>query len=266
MANVVGIRFSSAGKIYYFQPNNLDLHLGEKVIVETSRGVEYGEVVVTPRDIPDEELSLPLKTVIRKATAADELQARQNREKEKEAFAICEKKIKEHDLPMKLIKVEYTFDVSKIIFYFTAENRVDFRQLVRDLASIFRTRIELRQIGVRDEAKMLGGIGSCGRVFCCSAFLEGFEPVSIRMAKDQGLSLNPGKISGNCGRLMCCLRFENDVYEKLKEVTPPEGAIVQTPDGKGTVIESQPISGKVKVRLENKEMKEYKTSDIKINK
>ncbi|NLP44523.1 MAG: stage 0 sporulation family protein [Peptococcaceae bacterium] len=213
MAKVVGIRFKKAGKIYYFLPGGLDLKLNDYVIVETARGMEFGEVVLPLREIAEEEIVSPLKEVIRKATAEDIKQYKENKKKEKDAFQICLTKIASHNLPMKLIDVEYTFDGNKIIFSFTAEGRVDFRELVKDLAAVFRTRIELRQIGVRDEAKMLGGIGSCGRELCCSLFLGDFEPVSIRMAKDQNLSLNPTKISGICGRLMCCLKYENGCYE-----------------------------------------------------
>ncbi|NMA69256.1 MAG: stage 0 sporulation family protein [Desulfitobacterium sp.] len=216
MIEVVGVRFKPAGKIYYFSTANQELNVHDHVIVETARGVEYGECVLGPRMVSEEELVQPLKPVIRKATPEDELIVSDNRQKEREAFDICLKKIAAHGLPMKLIDVEYTFDGNKIIFSFTAEGRVDFRELVKDLASVFRTRIELRQIGVRDEAKMLGGIGSCGRVLCCSTFLGDFEPVSIRMAKDQKLSLNPSKISGICGRLMCCLKYENDIYDEEK--------------------------------------------------
>jgi cell fate regulator YaaT (PSP1 superfamily) len=205
---VVGVRFKKAGKVYYFDPGTLDLKQGDNVIVETARGVEFGEVVMAPREVPDEEVVSPLKQVMRAATPEDRKQVKENKAKEKEAFKICQAKIAAHGLPMKLVDVEYTFDRSKIIFYFTAEGRVDFRELVRDLASVFRTRIELRQIGVRDEAKLLGGLGPCGRVCCCSVFLGEFQPVSIRMAKEQNLSLNPTKISGLCGRLMCCLKFE----------------------------------------------------------
>ncbi|MHB1652498.1 MAG: PSP1 domain-containing protein [Desulfitobacteriaceae bacterium] len=212
MIEVVGVRFKQAGKIYYFSPGEFALSAFDKVIVETARGVEFGEVVISSREVPEEEVVLPLKQVIRKATVEDEVGLESNKAKEKEAFHICLKKIADHHLPMKLVDVEYTFDGNKIIFSFTAEGRVDFRDLVKDLAAVFRTRIELRQIGVRDEAKMLGGVGSCGRVLCCSSFLGDFEPVSIRMAKDQKLSLNPTKISGICGRLMCCLKYENDCY------------------------------------------------------
>lgn len=226
MINVVGIRFKPAGKIYYFDPGQLEIKVDSNVIVETVRGLEFGKVVIGNREILEEEAVLPLKKVIRLASPEDESQMETNKKKEIEAKEVCLKKINEHSLPMKLIDVEYTFDGSKVIFYFTAEGRVDFRELVKDLAAVFRTRIELRQIGVRDEAKMLGGIGSCGRVLCCASFLGDFEPVSIRMAKDQNLSLNPTKISGICGRLMCCLKYESEGYEcikrgaKLPEIPP----------------------------------------------
>lgn len=214
--NVVGVRFKQAGKIYYFNPKDIVLDLDDKVIVETARGLEYGRVVIAPRLMAPEAIVQPLKDVLRKATPEDDVVYAANKEKEREAFGICLKKIHKNGLPMKLIDVEYTFDVSKIIFYFTAEGRVDFRELVKDLAAVFRTRIELRQIGVRDEAKMIGGIASCGRVLCCHSVLDDFQPVSIRMAKQQNLSLNPGKISGICGRLMCCLKFESDEYKNNK--------------------------------------------------
>ena len=214
MPTVVGIRFKKACKIYYFDPANTGVAKGDFAIVETARGVEYGEVVIGPRQVEEKDIVSPLKPVMRKATAADDDKLVENKVREKEAFNICLRKIKNHGLPMRLIDVEFTFDVNKIIFYFTADGRIDFRELVKDLASVFRTRIELRQIGVRDEAKMLGGIGSCGRPLCCATFLGDFEPVSIRMAKDQNLSLNPTKISGICGRLMCCLKYENHMYCK----------------------------------------------------
>lgn len=220
MVEVVGVRFKQAGKVYYFSPGNLKLAKYDKVIVETTRGIEFGELVIASRQVEEQELVLPLKQVIRKAAPEDEQILAQNKAKEKEAFQVCLKKITEHHLPMKLVDVEYTFDSNKIIFSFTADGRVDFRELVKDLASVFRTRIELRQIGVRDEAKMIGGVGSCGRVLCCASFLGDFEPVSIRMAKDQKLSLNPTKISGICGRLMCCLKYENDGYCSCGNVTP----------------------------------------------
>jgi len=209
---VVGVRFKQAGKIYYFDPGDQELNIADRIIVETTRGIEFGELVIPLRQVAEDEIVLPLKQVIRKATPEDHEIYEQNKLKEKESFQVCLKKIAEHNLPMKLVDVEYTFDGNKIIFSFTADGRVDFRELVKDLASVFRTRIELRQIGVRDEAKMLGGIGSCGRILCCTSFLGDFEPVSIRMAKDQKLSLNPTKISGICGRLMCCLKYENGCY------------------------------------------------------
>lgn len=225
MVNVVGVRFKPAGKIYYFDPGDLEIPQCVDVIVETVRGLEFGKVVIGNRQVDENEVVLPLKKVLRIATAEDVIQVQSNRAKEEEAKTTCLKKIADHQLPMKLVDVEYTFDGSKVIFYFTAEGRVDFRELVKDLAAVFRTRIELRQIGVRDEAKMLGGIGSCGRVLCCASFLGDFEPVSIRMAKDQNLSLNPTKISGICGRLMCCLKYESEGYENRKcprmPVIPP---------------------------------------------
>ncbi|MDY5045349.1 stage 0 sporulation family protein [Phascolarctobacterium sp.] len=244
MPTVVGIRFKKACKIYYFDPAESGVAKGDHAIVETARGVEYGEVVIGPREVNESSIVPPLKPVMRKATAEDDLKLAENKIREKEAFNICLRKIKNHDLPMRLIDVEFTFDVNKIIFYFTADGRIDFRELVKDLASVFRTRIELRQIGVRDEAKMLGGIGSCGRPLCCATFLGDFEPVSIRMAKDQSLSLNPTKISGICGRLMCCLKYENHMYckgcgngNKRERVEIPKmGALVVTPLGEGKVV------------------------------
>ena len=241
MQNVVGVRFKQAGKIYYFSPGSLKLAQDDDVIVETSRGVEYGLVVIAPRDVEDSAVVLPLKAVQRKATTADRAKVAENERKETEAFKICEKKIAAHKLPMKLVEVEYTFDVNKIIFYFTADGRIDFRELVKDLAAVFRTRIELRQIGVRDEAKLMGGIGCCGRPLCCATFLGDFEPVSIRMAKEQNLSLNPTKISGICGRLMCCLKYENDCYcgqcHKKPKIQPPkQGGRVVSVEGEGKVI------------------------------
>ena len=244
MPTVVGIRFKKACKIYYFDPAESGVAKGDHAIVETARGVEYGEVVIGPREVDESSIVPPLKPVMRKATAEDDLKLAENKIREKEAFNICLRKIKNHDLPMRLIDVEFTFDVNKIIFYFTADGRIDFRELVKDLASVFRTRIELRQIGVLDEAKMLGGIGSCGRPLCCATFLGDFEPVSIRMAKDQSLSLNPTKISGICGRLMCCLKYENHMYckgcgngNKRERVEIPKmGALVVTPLGEGKVV------------------------------
>ncbi|MCX7780868.1 MAG: stage 0 sporulation family protein [Negativicutes bacterium] len=237
MQTVVGVRFKKAGKIYYFDPGTLPIVSGDNVIVETVRGLEYGSVVIGPRQVDDKDIVTPLKPVLRKATAEDTAKVRENRQKEKDAFRVCEQKIAAHNLPMKLVDVEFTFDVNKIIFYFTAEGRIDFRELVKDLAAVFRTRIELRQIGVRDEAKMMNGIGCCGRTLCCSTFLGDFEPVSIRMAKDQNLSLNPMKISGICGRLMCCLKYESDCYGSCcKRQGPPDlGAEVITVEGEGKV-------------------------------
>ena len=241
MQTVVGVRFKRAGKIYYFSPGNLDIKTNDDVIVETARGIEFGSAVIGPREVPDSDVVLPLKEVLRKATDADRNKVIDNAQKEQEAFEICEEKIKKHGLPMKLVQVEYTFDVNKIIFYFTADGRIDFRELVKDLAAVFRTRIELRQIGVRDEAKLMGGIGCCGRPLCCNTFLGEFEPVSIRMAKEQNLSLNPTKISGICGRLMCCLKYENDCYcgksnKRVKIQPPTQGSKVITAEGEGKVI------------------------------
>ncbi len=236
MPKVVGVRFRRAGKIYYFDPGRLDLVAGTGVIVETSRGLEFGEIVLPNKDVSDEGIVPPLRLVCRVATEADHKQLVENRQKEKEAMHICLEKIEKHRLEMKLVDVEYTFDHNKVIFYFTADGRIDFRELVKDLAAIFRTRIELRQIGVRDEAKMLGGLGPCGRGLCCSTFLGDFGPVSIRMAKDQNLSLNPTKISGICGRLMCCLRYEAEHYEFSKNDFPSPGDLVLTPHGDGKII------------------------------
>lgn len=242
MHTIIGVRFKQAGKIYYFSPGQLEIELGQRVVVETARGVECGLTVIGPRDISDEEVTQPLKVVQRVANEQDLQRVADNKQREKDAFGICEKKIREHGLPMKLVDVEYTFDLNKIIFYFTADGRIDFRDLVKDLASVFRTRIELRQIGVRDEAKLMGGIGCCGRPLCCATFLGDFEPVSIRMAKEQNLSLNPTKISGICGRLMCCLKYESDCYcgqchKKAPKVQPPQqGGRVVTVDGEGKVI------------------------------
>ncbi|MCG0277354.1 MAG: stage 0 sporulation family protein [Thermanaeromonas sp.] len=262
MAVVVGVRFKKAGKIYYFSPGSLELKVGDKVIVETARGLEYGEVVVGPREVPEEEIVPPLKPVLRKATPADEEQVKRNREREREAWAICQEKIEKHGLPMKLVDVEFTFDGSKIIFYFTAEGRVDFRELVRDLAAVFRTRIELRQIGVRDEAKIIGGLGCCGREICCATFLGEFQPVSIRMAKDQCLSLNPSKISGLCGRLMCCLRFEDDIYQEAKPFYPEVGDKVRTPYGEGEVTALNILKGTVVVELPERGVVEFRREEV----
>ncbi|NMA79918.1 MAG: stage 0 sporulation family protein [Clostridiales bacterium] len=249
MIEVIGVRFKSVGKVYYFDPKGINFELDDFAIVETARGVECGEVVMENRSIEDDKVVSPLKPVIRKATQNDLDIVEKNRKKEVQAMDICEEKIAKHKLEMKLIDVEYTFDNSKILFYFTAESRVDFRELVKDLASVFRTRIELRQIGVRDEAKMLGGIGICGRAFCCATFLGEFQPVSIKMAKEQSLSLNPTKISGTCGRLMCCLKYEQESYEELLKITPKVGAYVDTPEGRGNVEEVNLLTGKLSVRL-----------------
>ena len=250
MADIIGVRFKNSGKADYFDPGEFDPEKGSLVVVQTARGTECGEVVIPRKQVADETVVQPLKPVLRPANREDQRRVRENAEKEKKAFSICQKKIAEHKLEMKLVEVEYAFDGSKILFYFTADGRVDFRSLVKDLASVFRTRIELRQIGVRDEAKMLGGLGICGRPFCCSQFLGGFQPVSIKMAKEQGLSLNPTKISGCCGRLMCCLKYEQDTYEALLKVTPKQGALVSTPEGKGVVTEVNLLTGKLKVRLD----------------
>lgn len=251
MIKVVGVRFKDAGKIYYFTYGDHVLVPGDKVIVETVRGLEFGEVVVGPKEVTENEMGESIRSVLRKAKDKDFERVEQNRQDERKAYETCLQKIEEHNLPMKLVDVEYNFDVSKIIFYFTADGRVDFRQLVKDLAAIFRTRIELRQIGVRDEAKMLGGIGCCGRVLCCTSFLGDFDPVSIRMAKDQNLSLNPSKISGVCGRLMCCLRYENDCYDCSKIHCPAVGARVITPAGEGTVAEVDVAKKNAKISFDN---------------
>ncbi len=267
MTKIVGVRFKPVGKIYHFNPAGLDINVGDKVVVETARGIEMGEVVVGTKEIPEEELAKPLKDVIRIATADDFKIVEENKVKEKEAFDICCEMIKNHGIEMKLIEVEYTFDRTKVLFYFTAEGRVDFRELVKDLANKFRIRIELRQIGIRDEAKTLGSIGICGRELCCSRFLGEFAPVSIKMAKEQGLSLNPTKISGICGRLMCCLKYEQETYEELLRVTPRQGSLVETPDGRGTVEYIDLLKGLVKVRIEQEKeaaLKEYKATDIKV--
>ncbi|MFR8012150.1 MAG: stage 0 sporulation family protein [Clostridia bacterium] len=253
MAQVVGVRFREIGKVYYFDPDSTAFQAGDRVIVETSRGIECGEIVTPNREVDDEKIVKPLKVIIRAATPEDLEAVRANQSKERRAAEICKKKIAERKLEMKLINVEYTFDSSKILFYFTADGRVDFRELVKDLAGIFHTRIELRQIGVRDESRMLGGLGICGRPFCCCSFLGDFHPVSIKMAKEQGLSLNPTKISGACGRLMCCLKYEQSAYDYLLKITPRTGAQVTTPEGRGVVADVSLISGVVKVRLDKNE-------------
>ena len=252
MIETVGIRFKEGGKIYDFDADGKQFNKGDYAIVETVRGMECGFVAKANHGTNEDDITKPLKKVIRAATEEDIKTLAENKEKEKEAFKTCEKKIEAHGLDMNLVDVEYTFDRSKLLFYFTADGRVDFRELVKDLASAFRTRIELRQIGVRDESRMVGGFGICGRPFCCNTFLNDFQPVSIKMAKEQGLSLNPTKISGTCGRLMCCLKYEQDTYEHLLRVTPKVGAIVETRDGKGRVVENNLITGMLKVSLDRR--------------
>lgn len=267
MIKVVGVRFRAAGKIYYFDPGDLEIELDDHVIVETARGVEYGQVVIARKEIEEESIVSPLKPVMRVATDKDEEQVKKNREKEKEAFEVCLEKIAKHGLDMKLVDAEYTFDNNKLLFYFTADGRIDFRELVKDLAAVFRTRIELRQIGVRDETKILGGVGICGRELCCKTYLPEFAPVSIKMAKEQGLSLNPTKISGVCGRLMCCLKNESDTYEYLNNHLPAVGEVVSTKDGrKGEVASVSVLKQLVKVIFDNgeeKEMEEFPVSELK---
>lgn len=253
MVTIIGVRFKQAGRVYYFDPAGEQLCCGQGVIVETVRGVEYGRVVIANRLTDDKEVVKPVKKIIRAATQRDEAILRNNKEREKEAFDICLKAIAKNKLDMKLINVEFTFDVSKIIFYFTADGRVDFRELVKDLAAVFHTRIELRQIGVRDEAKLLNGIGSCGRSLCCSTFLGDFQPVSIKMAKDQNLSLNPAKISGNCGSLMCCLKYEEDVYKELNRNMPKEGDVIKTSMGTGEVLSVNVLRGTIKAAVRETE-------------
>ena len=267
MIKVIGVRFRKAGKVYYFDPLDFDIKQGSHVIVETARGVEYGFVVLAPKEVEEDKVIQPLKPVIRPATPEDDEIERVNKEKEKEAFKICLEKIRKHELEMKLIDCEYTFDNNKVLFYFTADGRIDFRELVKDLASVFKTRIELRQIGVRDETKILGGIGVCGRALCCHSYLTDFVPVSIKMAKEQNLSLNPTKISGVCGRLMCCLKNEEEAYEDLNSKLPNVGDFVTTKDGfKGEVQSVSVLKQKVKVVItkenDEKEVKEYHTSEL----
>lgn len=267
MIEVVGVRFKKVGRVYYFGPEGLEIHKGDNVIVETARGIEYGEVVMPNREVTEDSIVQPLKKVLRIATPQDDQHLKDNKEKEISAFDVCLEKISLHKLDMKLIDVEYTFDNNKVLFYFTADGRVDFRDLVKDLAAVFRTRIELRQIGVRDEAKMMGGLGICGNPLCCSTFLGDFQPVSIKMAKEQGLSLNPTKISGSCGRLMCCLKYEQDTYEELLKAIPPVGSVVQTSAGTGIVTEANLLKGELKVRLDatpDVPPKAYKKDEVKI--
>ncbi len=266
MRNIIGVRFKPVGKTYYFDPLGFDVKKDDDVIVETARGVEIGKVVIGKKELSENEnFTKPLKGILRIATENDLRTARENKVREKDAYNICAEKIKEHGLEMKLVEVEYAFDGSKILFYFTADGRIDFRELVKDLATVFHTRIELRQIGVRDESKALGSIGVCGRSLCCSQFLDEFVPVSIKMAKEQGLSLNPAKISGACGRLMCCLKYEQDTYENLLKSAPRQGSQVKTPDGIGTVDYVSLLKGLVKVRFEKnqeKTMKEFEIKDV----
>lgn len=265
MVEVIGVRFKDVGKIYYFDASGNKVNAKSKVIVETARGIEMGEVVLENFEIDETSMNQPLKKVLRIATDEDLKKAAINKAKEADAFKICAQKIKDHKLEMKLTEVEYAFDGSKILFYFTADGRIDFRDLVKDLAFVFKTRIELRQIGVRDEAKLIGGLGICGRKLCCSTFLGEFAPVSIKMAKEQSLSLNPTKISGTCGRLMCCLKYEEEAYQDLLRKTPKPGAFVKTPDGKGNVVDTLLLRGLVKVKLEKDEnVRVYSVSDIKI--
>lgn len=263
MYNVVGVRFKKAGKIYYFDPQDHPVVRNDYVIVETARGIEFGKAVTDKKQVSEHDVVLPLKKIVRIADQEDKQNVEENKKEAKEAYEICSKKITEHQLDMKLVDVEYTFDRNKVIFYFTADGRIDFRELVKDLASIFRTRIELRQIGVRDEAKMLGGIGPCGRMLCCSTFLGDFEPVSIKMAKDQNLSLNPTKISGLCGRLMCCLKYENDEYEAAKAELPDVGEVIRTPNGSGKVIGLNILERILQVEMSGQErILEYTLEEI----
>lgn len=264
MIKIVGVRFKNAGKIYYFDPVYFEIEKNIDVVVETARGLEYGKIVVGPKEIEEEKLISPLKPIIRIATEEDKAIYRENKEKAKETFEICQQKIKEHGLTMFLIDCEYTFDRNKLIFYFTAEGRIDFRELVKDLASIFKTRIELRQIGVRDEAKSIGGLGTCGRKLCCSSWLGDFQPVSIKMAKDQSLSLNPTKISGICGRLFCCLKYEHDVYVEAIEKMPVVGSVVKVENQKGKVIEINPLLEQIKIEFNDKTIKTCLAEEVKV--
>ncbi|MBD7912670.1 MULTISPECIES: stage 0 sporulation family protein [Clostridium] len=267
MINVVGVRFKKAGKVYYFSPGSLKIHKGDYVVVETARGIEFGECVIGIKSIEEEDVIAPLKNVLRVADNKDIEKHKENKSKEEDALNICLKKVGEHGLDMKLVDVEYTFDNNKVIFYFTADGRVDFRELVKDLATIFKTRIELRQIGVRDEAKMIGGLGPCGRSMCCSSFLGDFASVSIKMAKEQNLSLNPTKISGICGRLMCCLNYEQSTYESIRKSLPKVGSIVETEEGNGEVVSNSTVkeSVRVKIRVGDEEvLKDFKISTIKL--
>ncbi|MBO3445722.1 stage 0 sporulation family protein [Clostridium sp. CCUG 7971] len=264
MIKIVGVRFKNAGKIYYFDPVEFEIEKNMDVVVETARGLEYGTIVVGPKEIEEKELVSPLKPIIRIATPEDTDAYLENKEKAKETFELCQQKIKEHELTMYLIDCEYTFDRNKLIFYFTAEGRIDFRELVKDLAAIFKTRIELRQIGVRDEAKSIGGLGPCGRRLCCSSWLGDFQPVSIKMAKDQSLSLNPTKISGICGRLFCCLKYEHDVYAEAIDSMPVVGALVKVEEAKGKVVEINPLLEQVKIEFNDKTIKICHREEVKV--
>lgn len=267
MANIIGVRFKKPGKIYFFDPDGKRVQKGQHVIVETSMGKEYGEVMIANRQLPEEKIVAPLKKIIRVATEKDKRQNEQNKKDEKKAFKICESKIKEYKLDMKLMDVEYKFDKSKLLFFFTADGRIDFRDLVKDLASIFKTRIELRQIGVRDEVRRLGGNGVCGRELCCCSFLGNFDTVTIKMAKEQNVSLNPSKISGNCGRLMCCLKYEQEVYEDKLKKMPGIGSIVETEDGKGEVCGMETLKERLKVKFKDGDetfFKRYDLKDVKV--
>ena len=263
MKNIIGVRFKKPGKIYFFDPGDLQVDLKDYVIVETSQGEEMGEVAICNRQLPDEKLVAPLKPIIRIATEEDKKHNEENKKKEKEAFEICQQKIKKHKLDMNLLDVEYKFDNSKILFFFTADGRIDFRELVKDLAAVFKTRIELRQIGVRDEVKRIGGNGVCGRELCCCSFLGNFETVSIKMAKEQNISLNPSKISGNCGRLMCCLKYEQDVYEDKLSRIPKVGSIVKTEDGEGIVESIETLKEIIRVKLKDGDETFYKKFNAK---
>jgi len=268
MPQVIGVRFRKTGKVYYFDPAGIEFEQGDGAVVETARGVECGDVLIAKRELPDELLQKPLKPVLRRANEEDLAHMAENRKREQQASEVCQEKIKKHNLDMKLISVEYSFDSNKIVFYFTADGRIDFRELVKDLAGIFKTRIELRQIGVRDEAKMLGGLGPCGRPACCASFLSDFVPVSIKMAKEQNLSLSPTKISGLCGRLMCCLNYEHEYYEQVRALMYRAGAEVKTPDGRGTVAECNALTERVKVRVtlpdETIDLRDYAIGEVSV--
>ena len=267
MIKVVGIRFKPAGKIYYFDPKNIKLNCGDCAIVETTRGIEFGEVAISEKMIEDDEIVSPLREVMRAATEEDVKIHNENVEKAKEAFLSCVEKIKKHNLDMKLIDVEYTFDRNKVLFYFISDSRIDFRELVKELAATFKTRIELRQVGIRDQAKIVGGLGICGRALCCASCMGDFQPVSIKMAKEQGLTLNPTKISGTCGRLMCCLKYEQDAYEAAMKIVPAVGSYVETPEGKGAVVANSMLRETVQVKIgddENTDIKTFRADEVKI--